>query len=391
MKVVRTIVMFLLVPVIYVFFTLKSLGRTKKYRGRPEPGLWYELRPEGLVNSRGKPSPFFFRKGGGDNLMIYFCGGGVSWSEESAGRPMSILRMMLSITSYYAPVAYRFVRTLFNGILSQKPENPFADWNMVFIPYVTGDFHLGNNDFKYRGGRRTLHHVGENNTRIIMEECKKLFPGAAKLLICGESAGAFGAAGNAPLVARYYPDAKVTVYSDASQLVSPVWQKAAREVWRVNGMLLAKIEEDGKECAAEGVSGNAAENIDESEDLYFKLVEYSACELGGRVVFLRSNTIRDVVLIEFGSTLQGGPHKATPEATKFFTDSLAATEKRLADSGLPYYAFITAHNENPKTGLTQHTMCHDEKSFHISGDAGISLSGWLSDAVNCKYVSIRDY
>ena len=377
MVIIRAIIMFLFVPLLYVFFTLKSFGKTKKYGGRLSPGEWYELYPEGLVNAKGKPSPFFARKSGdgggsgdgsGDKLMVYFCGGGVSWSEKSAARPMSVLRMMLSITSYYTPVAFRFVRTLFNGILSGKPENPLHNWNMIFIPYVTGDFHLGNNEFKYRNGRKTLYHAGEKNTRIIMEACKKLFPEADELFICGESAGAFGAAGNAPLVAGYYPDAKVTVYSDASQLVASLWQDAAREVWRVDAKMLEKIEDTG--------------------DLYFDLVAYSAGELGDKAVFLRSNTSHDVVLIEFGSTLQGGPHKATPEAIQFYTDNLAATEKRLGKSGLPYYAFITDYNKNPKTGLTQHTMCHEERAFHWESDSGISLSKWLADAIDGKFQDI---
>jgi len=236
---------------------------------------------------------------------------------------------------------------------------------MVFIPYVTGDFHLGNNEFKYGGGRKTLFHVGEMNTRIIMDECKKLFPETDILLICGESAGAFAAAGNAPLVAGYYPGAPSVVYSDASQLVVPLWRETAGHVWGANGKLLDKIEESG--------------------DLYYDLVEYSSAGLGERAVFLRSNTFYDEVLIQFGSTLRGGPHEATPEAVSLYFNGLAATEKRLAASGLPYYAFLTSYNRNPKTGLTQHTMCHSGKAFYCSEDTGVSLCEWLTDAVAGRY------
>ena len=365
MKAVRAIIMFFLIPVIFVVFTLKSLGRTKKYRGTLEPDEWYEIFPDGLVDSRGRKSQFFTRKGSANKLMVYFCGGGVSWSEKSAARPMSIPRMMFSITSYYFPCVFNFMKTLFHGILSRKPENPFADWNMIFIPYVSGDFHLGNNEFKYKNGKKTLYHTGEKNTRIIMDECKKLFPDADTLLICGESAGAFGAAGNASLVAGYYPDAKVTVYSDASQLVVPLWRETAEKVWRVSDKMLEKIEESG--------------------DLYYNLVEYSFGELGSRAVFLRSNTLYDGVLTEFGSTLRGGPHKATPEAVKYFHESLIATEKRFLESGIPYFAHLSSHNKNKKTGLTQHTMCHTEKSYHCSDDVGISIAQWLADAIDGNY------
>ena len=362
MKIVRKILMFVFVPLLFVAATLKALGKTKKYAGELLPGVWHRVYPPGLVDSRGKATHFFACKGSVDKLVVYFCGGGVSWSEESAAKPMSVGLMMLSITSYYSPKVYKFVATLFKGVLSQLPENPFGGWNKVFIPYVTGDFHLGNNEYKYKNGRKTLYHVGERNARLIMEECKKLFPGAEALLVCGESAGAFGAAGSAPLVAGHYPDIPVHIYSDGSQLVAPLWRRTARDVWGVDEKLLDKIEEGG--------------------DLYYNLVEHAAAQLGDRAVFLRSDTYYDAVLIEFSSTLHGGPHEATPEAVKNFHGNLAATEKRLKESGLPYYSFTSSYNKNPKTGLTQHTLCHDEKAFHNADDFGVSLASWLYDAVS---------
>ena len=370
MKVIRVIAMLLLIPVLYVLFTIKSLGKSKRYRGEMLEGVLYELYTEGVRNATGKASPYYARKGATNKLMVYFSGGGASWSEESAGKPMSILKMMFSITSYYTPRTYKWMRTLLTGILAKKPENPFSDWNMVYIPYVTGDFHLGNNEFRYHAGKKTLYHVGESNTRLIMDKCKELFPETEMLLVCGDSAGAFGAAGNAALVAGYYPDVPVVVYSDASQLITPVWRKTAAEVWGVNPKLQPMVEEDG--------------------DLYFNLVEYSYGELGDRAVFLRSNTLYDDVLIQFGSTMHGGPHKVTPEAMKSYYDGLISTEKRFIGSGLPYYAFVTAHNKNPKTGLTQHTMSRAEKSVYFSGDVGISLSEWIVDAVNgiCKSIGV---
>jgi len=228
MKLLKRILFFLVIPLLYLFYTLKTLFKSKKYRGEMQPGVWYELRPEELRNAYGKPSPFYARKGTNNKLLVWFCGGGVSWSEQSAARPMTILQMMLGTTTYYTPKVYAFMRVFLTGILSQKPENPFRDWNVVYIPYVTGDFHLGDNEFTY-GKNKTLHHRGEPNTRIIMEECKKLFPlnETEALFVAGDSAGAFGAAGSAPLVAGYYPDVSVTVYSDASQLLLPLWKQVA--------------------------------------------------------------------------------------------------------------------------------------------------------------------
>jgi len=368
MTIIKKIIMFLLIPALYAWLTLKSLGKSRKYRGDMLPGTWYEFTPEGLLNAKGKTSPFYARKGSENKLMVFFSGGGGSWSETSAAKPMSIPMMMLGITTYYTPKVYRFMRMLMTGILAYKPENPFRDWNVVYIPYVTGDFHLGNNEFKYSSGEKPLYHIGARNTKLIMDRCKELFPETDALLVCGDSAGAFGAAGNAPLVAGYYKDAPVTVYSDASQLVAPVWRRTAAEVWCVDEMLQPMVGESG--------------------DLYYNLVEYSCGELGDRAVFLRSNTHYDNVLTEFSSTLHGGPHKATPTAVSQYHASLIATETRFAGSGMPYYAFVTEHNKNAKTGLTQHTMCRAGKSVYHTGDVGISLMQWIHDAVNGKYCSL---
>jgi len=367
MKILKRILFFFVIPVLYVVLSLKTLFKSKKYRGGElQPGIWYELCPKALRNAKGAPSPFYARKGTENKLLVWFCGGGVSWSEKSAAKPMTIPQMMLGTVTYYTPKVYGFMRVFFTGILSRKAENPFRDWNVVFIPYVTGDFHLGNNAFPY-GPKKTLYHVGEPNTRCIMEECKKLFPETEALFVAGDSAGAFGAAGNAPLVAGYYPNAPVTVYSDASQLLLPLWKRVAEEVWGVNEKMRAHIDEIG--------------------DLYGNLIEYSAGELGERAVFLRSNTIHDDVLTQFGSTLRGGPHEATPEAIQYYYESLRDSEKRLADSGLPYYSFITAHNKNPKTGLTQHTMSRAETAYYYKDDVGIALGQWLIDAADGNYQS----
>ena len=364
----KKILMVFVIPVFYVIVTLQSIGKSKKYRGELQTGVWHEFNLKGVRNSYGKPSPVFMRRGTENKLMVFFSGGGASWSEETAAKPMGIIKMALSINSYYSPKVWRWMRILFTGLLSGKPENPFANWNVLYIPYVTGDFHCGNNEFKYNNGKKTLYHVGEINTRLIMDECKKQFPGADALLICGDRAGAFGCAANAPLVAGYYPDAPVTVYSDASQLVSHLWKETAANVWKANDKLVQKVEESG--------------------DLYYNLVEYACGELGSRASFLRSNTKYDDVLTTFESDMNGGPHTVTPASARQFRDGLIATEKRFMESELPYFAFITSHNKNKKTGMTQHTMCRNTKSVYFTGDVGVSLMSWVADAVNGNYRNI---
>ena len=225
---------------------------------------------------------------------------------------------------------------------------------------------MGNNDFPYTsrfGNPKLLRHCGERNARLAMDICRTLFPNPEALLIAGESAGAFAAVGNAPLVAGYYPGcADVTVYADSAQIVSPVLHGVVREVW--------KIDE------------KAADYVDTQGDLLFNYAQYAAAVLGERVVFLRSNTIYDGVLVPYQNKINNGQYTSTPEAIETYFQDLKASETRFAESGLPMYSFVSAHGKN-KSGLTQHTAVRG-KSYYSDEAVPMPLVQWLDAAVNQK-------
>jgi hypothetical protein len=52
-----------------------------------------------------------------------------------------------------------------------QPENPFLDYNIVFVPYCTGDFHLGDRVVTWNvdgGGRATMRFKGAANARAAL-------------------------------------------------------------------------------------------------------------------------------------------------------------------------------------------------------------------------------
>src|SRR5262249_23244602 len=77
--------------------------------------------------------------------------------------------------------------------------NPARDYNMVFVPYCTGDIHSGNNVKMYSGegdsGPETItfHHAGHANTVAVVDWVKQHFSTVPKLLVTGCSAGGAGA------------------------------------------------------------------------------------------------------------------------------------------------------------------------------------------------------
>lgn len=94
------------------------------------------------------------------------------------------------------------------GILNRTdPDNMFADWNIVHLPYCTGDLHIGN---KVNGStesgveailgydgclkkKMSIHQVGYLNTMAVLKWALANFPDPEHLIIGGSSAGALAA------------------------------------------------------------------------------------------------------------------------------------------------------------------------------------------------------
>ena len=118
----------------------------------PKTGKWYGVPLEGCVSADGVPVRAAFRKGTENKLIVLFFGGGVSWNEFMAARPNTLYGNPDKI-SFYAVgdgcLAADLATRLGIQPLSKKENNPFRNWNMLAIPYTTGDFHCGTSDFSF--------------------------------------------------------------------------------------------------------------------------------------------------------------------------------------------------------------------------------------------------
>jgi hypothetical protein len=99
--------------------------------------------------------------------------------------------------------------------------NPFHDWNLVFVPYCTGDAHGGNNVATYTGQQTThmYHHVGHANLLAYLARVTPTFPAADRVVVSGASSGGFGAAFNYPDVRARWPQAVVQMVDDSGPLL----------------------------------------------------------------------------------------------------------------------------------------------------------------------------
>ena len=103
-----------------------------------------------------------------------------------------------------------------SGIFDFADErNPFADYSVVYVPYCTGDVHLGNITTEYAADL-TVHHKGYVNGTAALDYVAANAPGASEVVVVGESAGSIAAPLYAGLVSDRLPDARITVLADGS-------------------------------------------------------------------------------------------------------------------------------------------------------------------------------
>ena len=172
------------------------------------PGNYYawqtiELAPEtGAVCGNGSPYKFFVnRVPNTSNTIVYFEGGGACWDYESCsgsfgirgarnpdGIPddyMSLLNPGASLVSPFVVRAHPWTRV--------KTQN----WNMVYVPYCTGDIYSGDTVAIYddpAGEAEPLvwHHNGIRNTRATVAWMKDNLQRSGQMLATGCSAGGAG-------------------------------------------------------------------------------------------------------------------------------------------------------------------------------------------------------
>lgn len=179
---------------------------------------WNTLTTEGQC-SAGTPFQFYAKSSNAsNNLLIYFNGGGACWFGQACD--------LSSEPNMHSPFADMDANNpkLAEGIFDfENTENPFADYDMVFIPYCTGDVHIGNGQRNYRyqnasgtEASYTAHHNGFANSMTSLNWIYDNFAAVDNVVVAGSSAGAIGASFYSGLIAEHYPSAPVVLLADAA-------------------------------------------------------------------------------------------------------------------------------------------------------------------------------
>lgn len=173
---------------------------------------WQEVALPGTVCGNGSQYKFFIHRTDSPNLLFMFEGGGACWDYDTCSGRAGILGAANPngiSDDYMTQFTAKYVSPVVNGADPGLPLRSRTDlvtkgWNIVYMPYCTGDVHIGNNVATYVDSTNQQpplqwHHAGYTNTLAAVNYVKTQFPSIQKLLVTGFSAG-----GTATAAAYYF-------------------------------------------------------------------------------------------------------------------------------------------------------------------------------------------
>jgi hypothetical protein len=160
---------------------------------------WTMITPPTEVKYNGKtlapicslstPYVYFVKRGTVNKLLVYYQGGGACWDYLTCG-PFPQNKQAAGASDNPALAS--------SGLADfTNPANPFRDWNLVFVPYCTGDVHWGTAAFTYQDASSsnsvTIQHKGWINAQVVEKWTREHFVNPSEVFVTGSSAGAYGA------------------------------------------------------------------------------------------------------------------------------------------------------------------------------------------------------
>lgn len=241
---------------------------------------------------------FWYQQGTADGLVVFFDGGGSCWNDETCCKPRlsgeaAVFDGAAANSVFKAMILPSDDPSRMSGLFdTHETRNPVRDWSKVFISYCTGDVHSGSNTAEYHdpanGKPFKIEHRGWDNAQVVKEWMRKNLPKPHRILICGSSAGAYGAATHFGPLREMYPEARAFYLGDGGMgVTTPEFEKARNESW--NYMLPVSI------------VGAAAQKIPDREVVARLAARFPEDR------FAQYTTAHDVVQTNFYAQQGGGP------------------------------------------------------------------------------------
>ncbi len=292
----------------------------------------------------GSEVHFLERPADPEKVVLYFEGGGACFSAETCEFDGDEKTYVSS-----SPSGVGFLDDR-GGIFDfANPENPLADYSFVYVPYCTGDAHLGTATHEYRDGL-TVEHKGYLNASAALDHLVTTYPEVRELVVTGASAGSIPTPLFAGLAADRLPGARIVTLGDSSG--------AYPDVPALNGLI-------GHLWGTDGSIPDWPETAD------VKLDEWS---VPGLYVFAGRHA-PDITFARFDY--------ANDEAQSFYgglvgvdTDELVTLidgiEADIEAAGVDVGSFVAPG--------TAHTVIADDSFYELAVD-GVRFVDWVTDLV----------
>ena len=312
-----------------------------------DPLTWTYVEVEGTRCIDGSPAGFSINPSpGSTKLFIYMEGGGACFNGFCD-----------SLFTWSGPTPND------SGIFDRdNPANPVADWNLVYIPYCSGDVYGGDNEMMLGGEQRYFY--GYSNHTAYLERLAPSFD-LDQVVLAGSSAGGFGALLNYTQTQDAFDEVPVTVIDDSgpplsSEIFPPCLQRIFRETWGFDRTLLA-------DC------GDGCDDPDDYILDYLDEVRVRYPELRAGVFSSREDsTIRLFAGYGWGGGYdQCGDFPSTVTGP-VFSAGLDAMRDHMMQGGDEIGSYFV-----PGTG---HTVLRTS-SLYSAGAGGMSPAVWIADTI----------
>lgn len=196
------------------------------------------------------------------------------------------------------------------GIFDRSdPDNPFRDWNFVFLPYCSGDIFAGAAE-QGVGGRVQ---VGYENVGATLDALVPAFAKARRVVLTGSSAGGFGALYNYDRTQQAFGEVPVLLLDDSGpplsdEFLAPCLQNQIRQAWNLE----ATLPPDCDTCQTDGGGG------------LVNIIPFLAAKYPDRNLGLVTSTRDGVIRLFFGWGYPSCANPQVPMPEQAFADGIAA-------------------------------------------------------------------
>ncbi|WP_455203347.1 pectin acetylesterase-family hydrolase [Kaarinaea lacus] len=367
-----------------------------KYKSTNKQHEWQEIKapaqltlPSGRQIQTGCSIPgseysFYFRPGKKDKVVFFFDHGGACYDYAtcvgSLQSPDPVYDPILDADDIPS-IALGGARDIDGLFDAKNKDNAFRKWSMVFIPYCTGDIHVGSKDTTYSipglpAPEATVQHRGFDNFLAVLEWAKTKFKKSNKrhkhhdqdveeILVAGSSAGAYGAALNYPHIQDSFPQAESFLVADAGNgvLSDSFLEKSIRgddSNWGFAQNLPTGVA---------GVEAILTAPADLFTPLYFSLLSNSYPQ----VKIAQYTTSWDAIQVLFLNIMQNEDPSQWPNLTPEVFGQWHFTMLAFANaiSTAPNYRFFHA------PGCVHTALRHSDRYYADTTNSGLSLANWL--------------